>query len=453
MVRAGSPGRMGPTGSRRRRSTVWTADFINGETLPAGITFSRTSGANRTNASKVLEWMGSDVPRFDYYPDTGLPRGLLIEGASTNIFTNSAEFSNSNWVKSGITVTDDSKLAPDGTNGGDTVTTTTSNATVSHPFFNAGNQAYVVTGWLARAAGSAAISFSVGASSLTPTLAADLSNRYTVVDATVTGTYTCTGGAYTVNIPGVTGHGLATGEYMKFNPTSGAGVGVQMQVTASDANNLTFTNGSATSSGNCTIYARQARVAVANNTDAAYVWGFQADATTFPTSYIPAPVNSVTRTQDNVSIPDLSTIGYPGRGTVYLEVEPMYGSSSPSYSGLCDFTDGTNGNRCGVYKGANSNVLNFEVLSGGAVQASITTGNSINFGAVNKVAISFDTNYFAICLNGGTPVTDLSGTVPTVTKLNLFNSWNGNNPAWARIPKFSFDSTVKTPAQLQGMTA
>ena len=54
------------------------------------ITFTRTSGGGRFNSSGVYEWLGNNVPRFDYDPVTLQPLGILIEEERTNRLLNSA---------------------------------------------------------------------------------------------------------------------------------------------------------------------------------------------------------------------------------------------------------------------------------------------------------------------------------------------------------------------------
>jgi len=53
------------------------------------ITFTRASGATRTNSAGVLELVSTNDPRFDYDPATLAPKGLLIEEQRTNSIRNS----------------------------------------------------------------------------------------------------------------------------------------------------------------------------------------------------------------------------------------------------------------------------------------------------------------------------------------------------------------------------
>ncbi|MCK7581015.1 MAG: hypothetical protein MZV65_38955 [Chromatiales bacterium] len=53
------------------------------------VTFTRASNATYFDAKGVMQTAGSNVPRLDFDPVTGVCRGLLIEEARTNLFLNS----------------------------------------------------------------------------------------------------------------------------------------------------------------------------------------------------------------------------------------------------------------------------------------------------------------------------------------------------------------------------
>ena len=63
-------------------------NFLSG-TLPSSVTFSRGTTGTYYNSSGVLASAAIDTPRFDYDPSTLQLRGLLIEGARTNLLLNS----------------------------------------------------------------------------------------------------------------------------------------------------------------------------------------------------------------------------------------------------------------------------------------------------------------------------------------------------------------------------
>ena len=93
-------------------------DFSLGS-LPAGVTLTRASAGYRYNSAGVLVSETTDVARFDYAPVTLTARGLLAEGAATNLVTYSEDFSNAAWTKTRTSVTADAIAAPDGTTTAD----------------------------------------------------------------------------------------------------------------------------------------------------------------------------------------------------------------------------------------------------------------------------------------------------------------------------------------------
>jgi len=98
-------------------------------TLDSRVTFTRASGGTRFNSSGVLETVASDVPRFDHDPVTLAPRGLLIEGARTNLVQFSEEMDNAYWTKAQSSVTANATAAPSGATTADNWIPTTSGTT------------------------------------------------------------------------------------------------------------------------------------------------------------------------------------------------------------------------------------------------------------------------------------------------------------------------------------
>jgi hypothetical protein len=66
----------------------------------------------------------------------------------------------------------------------------------------------------------------------------------------------------------------------------------------------------------------------------------------------------------------------------------------------------------------------FTVVDGGVSQASVD-GGTPTVAARNKIAASYAVDAFAVALNGGAVVTDTSGTLPTVNRMDV-NALNGH---------------------------
>lgn len=94
-------------------------DFTAMSSLDSRFTFSRstnpTPGASFIGSNGLVQYAGTNVPRFDYDPTTLAPRGLLIEGSATNLVLQSDTLPTStNWVANAITRTNVSAVTPDG---------------------------------------------------------------------------------------------------------------------------------------------------------------------------------------------------------------------------------------------------------------------------------------------------------------------------------------------------
>ncbi len=77
-------------GDRRGPGTpLLDLDFISGP-FPAEVAFTRAGSGTYFDAAGVLQTAAANAPRIDHDPVTLARRGLLIEGARTNLFLNSA---------------------------------------------------------------------------------------------------------------------------------------------------------------------------------------------------------------------------------------------------------------------------------------------------------------------------------------------------------------------------
>jgi len=93
-------------------------------TTDGQLTFTRARTDTRVNASGLIETVASGVPRLDY-TDSTCPK-LLLEPQRTNLVTWSEAFDNANWSATGLTVTANSAVSPDGTQNAEEVNITVS---------------------------------------------------------------------------------------------------------------------------------------------------------------------------------------------------------------------------------------------------------------------------------------------------------------------------------------
>jgi len=101
-------------------------NFAQSDVIDPRIAITRASTASYYDDKGVLQTAAANVGRLDYDPSTLEPRGFLIEGAATNLLTYSEQFDNAAWSASGVTVTANQTVAPDGTTTADKILATSS---------------------------------------------------------------------------------------------------------------------------------------------------------------------------------------------------------------------------------------------------------------------------------------------------------------------------------------
>jgi hypothetical protein len=181
----------------------------------------------------------------------------------------------------------------------------------------------------------------------------------------------------------------------------------------------------------------------------------QLEAGAFLTSYIPTTSATVTRAADVASIAgsNFSSFYSQIEGTLY--VDSIQASLTPT-SRLVAATDNTSQNRIGLTRtSASSGNINFTVTNAGTAQvAGVLLGSSLAAGTSNKVAAGYKAADFAGSVNGLTPVTQGTGTVPSsLTQLTIGNGdVLGNNTMTGTIKRLTYWPTRLANTTLQQIT-
>ena len=110
-------------------------------------TFTRTGSGTRINKGGYIETMAQNVPRLNYRLDadgnpTGCPE-LLLEESRINYISRSEEFNL--WSDTGVTVTSNAAIAPDGTQTADKLVSTANNWRKSKSFSGSSGTTYSVS--------------------------------------------------------------------------------------------------------------------------------------------------------------------------------------------------------------------------------------------------------------------------------------------------------------------
>jgi len=140
------------------------------------------------------------------------------------------------------------------------------------------------------------------------------------------------------------------------------------------------------------------------------IYGFQAEQGSYPTSYIPnygtsAGITRVAETANGAG--DASTFN-DSEGVLMAEISALSNDGSERYVYL---GNGTTANRVVIRFSPTPNDLRMLVTSGGSTQVSSGTTN-YNITNINKIALKYKQNHFALWVNGVEALLDLSGITP-----------------------------------------
>ena len=283
--------------------------FMTLGTLDPRITFTRASTGTYFDSTGTMQTAATNAPRWDYDPAKLTLNGLLIEEARTNYALQSGAMSVSPWTLRASTLTAGAAQAPDGTMAGVQLAEDTS-ATTQH----------YVTANFTTIPVNAPITISVYVRNNTRRWCQlALYDQTTPANTVQMPVDLTTGAIGTVAI-----FGAATAvSYSVVNAGNGWSR-LTLTATLSAAANTGIVHrimlcngqGSATYTG--------------DGVSSIYVWGAQAEAAAFPTSYIPTTAAAVTRAQDVCSIADMSWFTSPGGSWFceFITVNPTMVSSS-----------------------------------------------------------------------------------------------------------------------------
>ncbi len=193
---------------------------------------------------------------------------------------------------------------------------------------------------------------------------------------------------------------------------------------------------------------------VCNDVNSFLLWGAQTEEAQAPSSYIPTSGSTVTRAAD-VSTSALGVDSWynQSEGTVFYEASAKSGGVPAALFNSGSFNS--------LDPRINVNVISGSLGGGGRTQVNVSgiqfdTGNnstpSYSLGTIIKQASAFQADNFAHCFQGGTVITDNSGTMPsTLSRVSIGYSWvptyiNGH------ISRLSYFPTRKSDQELIKIT-
>ncbi len=373
--------------------------------------------------------IGYSIPRLDY-SNSSCPE-YLIERSMYNSMLNSENFTAATWVRSAMTVTTNTEIAPNLELAADTLTATGSTASIRQS--GAANITVITprifSVYMKRKTGTGNVSIDMGTTSTNVNLTTTGWTRSYVVDATLSGTYTVTSGNYTIttSIP----HGYLTGFAVHIDFTTGGGADFSINaITVTGPTTFTFTNGSATSSGNCTVYSNTGRINLSTSGDEVYVWGAQIESSNVnttsigrvPSSYIPTTTTLITRSADTL----ITNFSGGSSSSLFFEIVKIGGSGNFNQNflyignetssvlatdglGLCGVSNGSITFSKRENNGLNTSIINplgYTPIENSNLKILFTTsGNTVNLwmdgSLVSRTTFSTPNNLKYITFDGG----------------------------------------------------
>ena len=357
-------------------------------------------GAQLTESAKPLPYIKTtlsttaqtivELPRIEYDPVTAEAKGVLIEGASTNLFLRSEEFDNASWTKATSTLTPNTLISPDETTSADKVaatSTTTAYPHVHQAITSVAAQTYTSSFYVKKAeAEFVQLRYAGGEVANNPRANFDLTNgTLGTVDADIAATITnCGNGWYKISSTAT-----AVGTALKTH------LGIIATATDSNAKQNSWTAG-----------------------DGIYIWGAQAENLPFASSYIRTEGAAASRVVDN-----LQASGYGNTnssiGTLFLEGAPY--AATTGTQNVLNINDGTTSNRVVIRATSATNKTNTLVVADGVTEAQFSTADS--WDSSQKTVLTYEQNSVVTYIDGLALNTDTSAAMPTgITTIDIGQS-------------------------------
>jgi hypothetical protein len=381
-------------------------DFVNNRALYAGAdvgnvtqatgySFSRASEGYYTNSDGTLTSFASGALRRG-------DRGVLIEGARTNLLVRSQEFDDAAWVKinqnsaTSPVITANAGLAPDGT-------------------MTAERAQFERTG----------------------TGAADRSRlEQTNIPIAASTVYT-----FSVWLKSFDG----TNQTVSIFPNFGLGSAVALTVTNEWQRFQVSANSSVSITATCVIGLGYVANSVLNAD--VLIWGAQLEAASFASSYIPTVAAASTRASDVLTY--TAGVSYPASMWAEFSQDVLAGGGS---NRIFQIDDGSINNRATLYM--STNVVTFRVSTSGSNVATVLVSGAISASVVYKAAGRAATDDVRVYRNATQGTQDTSAALPaSPTTARVGVGVTTDEELFGYIRRIAIFNSALTDAQLTTTTS
>lgn len=403
-------------------------DFANSRTVDPRITFSRLSAATRVNALGVIESVPAGVPRLDHDPVTLACKGLLIEGARTNVLLRSCEQEHAAWSKDAVTVTAGTVTAPNGLAAARTITG------------NAGSAVkrmwQTVAGTSLQWTASVYLRAGTEPQALLQTMSQDGSANCRALVNFAAGTITAATG------PGV------SGVVARLTPAGGgwwrASLSWAFAVAPTSVRVELWLGGYVSTDSTGTLH----------------VWGAQLESAVAPSSVIETSATSLTRAAENASLTGAAFSGWYRQSEGTFVADAWFGDTvaAGDFPSVFRASDGTNTNRFSVggASAAGTPRVYAAGIAAGSVQFDLNSASSKYTalpGALLSRALAYRLDDIASSADGEAADVDTIAALPVGISEMSIGSFLGGSHWNGHIRRLAYYPARLLNTQLQALTA
>jgi hypothetical protein len=369
--------------------------------------FTRASAATRINAQGLIETVAVGDNRLNYPLLDGTVQTcphLLLEPQRTNLITYSEDFSNAAWTKSDSSITSNAAISPDGTLNADKVTG---------------------SGYLQNV------------NSLTAT------NTYT---------FSFFWKKDTSNVVKILLSSTGTDEQLSINTNT---LALISQLGINSYNNISYGNdwyrlSMTWTEANTEPTGIRISADESDATSSLFIWGAMLEQSSYPTSYIPnyGTALGVTRSAETCNnAGDVNTFN-DSEGVLMVEISALADDVTRK---AITISDGISNNQ--------RVLLSYEGLY---VKAFVYTNSLLqcdfqvlisDVSLINKIALKYKTNNFALWINGIEVDTDTIGVTANGLDRLSFSDGSGANPFYGNTKQIQYFPTSLTDSELETLTS
>lgn len=179
------------------------------------------------------------------------------------------------------------------------------------------------------------------------------------------------------------------------------------------------------------------------------IWGVQLEQGTYTTSYIPTSGTTATRSADVCNGAGTIDEFNDSEGVLFAEVSAF---SNANENRRLAISDGTSNNRVFFYYPTTGTSIAVLIVSGGVVQASISSANSLQTDN-NKLALKYKANDISFWSNGYEIGSDNLADMPVGLSELAFDDGEGYNNLFGNAKQVAVFTEALTDLELESLTS